>query len=123
MNAIVAAGDRIVIVTLWIPRTALASSKPGAIHGVRASRAPATSSMTSPDGSATAIVSSPNRSGRFSGAYPAARSRDRHASSEPAGTENVVAVIWPAPFVPMRTPWPRYGNVVQIVPGVPRSSP
>ena len=39
------------------------------------------------------------------------------------GTENDAAVTWPAPFVPACTPRPAYGNVVQIVPGVPSSSP
>ena len=43
--------------------------------------------------------------------------------SDPLGTENAVAVTWPAPFTPTRTPRPAYGNVVQIVPGAPRSVP
>ena len=40
-----------------------------------------------------------------------------------AGTLNDVTLIWPAPFVPARTPIPLYGNVVMIVPGVPASLP
>ena len=48
------------------------------------------------------------------------------AGTTPSATQttpNVVTVTWPAPFVPMRTPRPLYGNVVHNVPGVPRSSP
>ena len=40
-----------------------------------------------------------------------------------AGTEKVVATICPAPWTPGSTPHPAYGNVVQIVPGAPRSVP
>ena len=40
-----------------------------------------------------------------------------------AGTEKVVATICPAPWTPGGTLHPAYGNVVQIVPGAPRSVP
>ena len=38
-------------------------------------------------------------------------------------TENAVVVTCPWPLVPTRTPLSLYGNVVQMVPGVPRSLP
>ena len=37
------------------------------------------------------------------------------------GTENAVVTTCPAPLTPTRTPRSLYGNVVQIVPGAPRS--
>ena len=49
--------------------------------------------------------------------------RWRHGSSDPTGTEKEVTAIWPAPLRPTGTPQPLYGNVVQIVPGVPVSLP
>jgi hypothetical protein len=48
-----------------------------------------------------------------------APSRFRQKSSAPCGTENDVTVAWPAPLRPSGTPRSWYGNVVQIVPGVP----
>src|SRR5262245_6114411 len=121
--SIVFAGLRTRMVTLWTPRIADSGSNPSATQGVRLSRVVAMSSNDRPDGSPNATAGSPNRGSMSATATPRALNCARHESSEPTGTENEVTVTCPAPFRPAGTPRPAYGNVVQIVPGTPRSLP
>jgi hypothetical protein len=116
-------GARIGIVTLWTPRMARPAGTPLEIQGDRSSARPPTSSRIRPDGSVTVIDSSPKCGGSSWTVAPLSRSRAFQKSSEPAGTENDVTRICPAPFCPTGTPHPLYGKVVMMVPGAPASLP
>ena len=120
-----APASRTSIVTLCRPRIAASARRRPRVHGVRVIAVVRDQlEVRARTDRAKASDSSPKRGAILGDARcRARRGASRQASSDAGRHRERRRADLPGALVPTGTPQPLYGNVVQIVPGVPRSLP